>query len=196
MSQASAEPTRYSERVTEILDGLEALVLAEGFRKLTLNDIARRLSVSYATLYKIAPSKEELLLLITQRWYERVLDETLVRLAEDRDPLRRLRIWIDAGIDIAATPCPEFWDDARALKSVASYVDEVDRGWKKQIEEFIRQGIESGQFRSINTSVVAVVMDAVSEYSKDPEVQKSLGGVRAASEDFFDVILYGLQPKD
>jgi AcrR family transcriptional regulator len=50
--------TGLTRRQAELLDQLEALFLAEGFARFTLEDLAVRLHCSKSTLYALAGSKE------------------------------------------------------------------------------------------------------------------------------------------
>jgi AcrR family transcriptional regulator len=63
---------RLGERHEKIIADLEAIFLEEGFRKRTINDLSMRLKCSKRTLYEIAPSKQELALLVMERWLERI----------------------------------------------------------------------------------------------------------------------------
>ena len=57
-----------SKRGSELLDALEDMVLREGFASLGVSAIANRLSCSKRTLYDLAPSKRELVLLVLDRF--------------------------------------------------------------------------------------------------------------------------------
>ena len=52
--------SRTRTRRAELFDGLVALLLAEGFSALTLDELAARLRCSKRTLYALAGSKEQL----------------------------------------------------------------------------------------------------------------------------------------
>ena len=63
---------RDSPRREEILDELEAIFLAEGFRGLTVGTLAARLRCSRSTLYALAATKEELYLRVSDRILRRI----------------------------------------------------------------------------------------------------------------------------
>jgi AcrR family transcriptional regulator len=58
-----------TRRQTELLDQLEALFLAEGFARFTLDDLAARLHCSKTTLYALAGSKEQLALRVVRHFF-------------------------------------------------------------------------------------------------------------------------------
>lgn len=48
-----------TRRQEQVLDGLEEIFREEGFRRLTIGELATRLRCSRSTLYAMAPTKEE-----------------------------------------------------------------------------------------------------------------------------------------
>ena len=56
------------DRRDELLDGVMAIIAERGFSQVTIAEMARELQCSAATLYKIAPSKDSLVLLAIARW--------------------------------------------------------------------------------------------------------------------------------
>ena len=50
-------------RREELLDGVMAIIAARGFSDVRMTDIARELHCSLASLYKIAPNKDSLVVL-------------------------------------------------------------------------------------------------------------------------------------
>ncbi|MFG6589287.1 TetR/AcrR family transcriptional regulator [Sulfitobacter sp. MOLA879] len=60
---------------SELLDGIEALFLAHGFRALTMAQIAQKLSCSYRRIYQLADNKSALFSLIVSRFLAKILHE-------------------------------------------------------------------------------------------------------------------------
>ena len=55
---------RWTPRQVALLDDLERLFTAEGFRHLTIGDMAARTKSSRRTLYSVSASKEEIILVV------------------------------------------------------------------------------------------------------------------------------------
>jgi AcrR family transcriptional regulator len=53
-----------TRRREELLDQVQSLILVEGFAQLRVGALAAHLSCSRSTLYKLAPSKDELIALV------------------------------------------------------------------------------------------------------------------------------------
>ena len=58
-----------------LLDGVMRIIAVRGFSDVRITDIARELRCSLASLYKIAPNKDSLIVLAIGRWGQRTLDE-------------------------------------------------------------------------------------------------------------------------
>src|SRR5262245_38694751 len=87
----------FSARQEEILSGLEEIILREGFRDLTVASLAERLRCSRRTLYELAESKNELVLLVLDRLLQRMGRRAHQRLRELSDPSERVQFFVGAG---------------------------------------------------------------------------------------------------
>jgi AcrR family transcriptional regulator len=85
------EPSSYYlERREAILDRAATLFRENGFAGTTIEDVARDLDMSKATVYYYVPSKSVLLAMIADRAMSRAL-ERMDKIAEIRDPRERLK---------------------------------------------------------------------------------------------------------
>ncbi len=72
------------------LDAAREAILAVGWSRTTLTDIARRAGVSRMTLYRRWPDTQTMLADLMTREWGRVVDEAVGSLDPDADPLRRI----------------------------------------------------------------------------------------------------------
>jgi AcrR family transcriptional regulator len=74
-----------------ILDGVDVLLARYGFKKMTMEDLARQVGIGKGTIYLHFPSKEELTLSHIDRIAERLLErlDTIARSADAPDQLIR-----------------------------------------------------------------------------------------------------------
>ena len=63
---------RLGRRHREVLDELEALFLRDGFSGFSVRELAASVGCSRRTLYEVAPSKDELVLIVLDRFLHRV----------------------------------------------------------------------------------------------------------------------------
>ena len=81
---ASGSARRGAARREELLDGLIAVMLAEGFAGLSLDDLAARLQCSKSTLYAVAASKEQLIAAAVREFFRRATERVEARAAAER----------------------------------------------------------------------------------------------------------------
>src|SRR5690606_1581545 len=82
-------------RQRELLDELGVLV-DNGFADLTMAGLAARLSCSLRTLYELAPSRDELVLLVVDRNLWRIGRQAAAVIEPDMAPLDALRAYLAA----------------------------------------------------------------------------------------------------
>jgi AcrR family transcriptional regulator len=74
-----------------ILDAVERLLARYGYRKMTMDDLAREAGIGKGTTYLYFPSKEEVALSSIDRVVERVLEQLRADAHADASPVERLR---------------------------------------------------------------------------------------------------------
>jgi len=99
---------RLTERQRELLDELEQL-FEGGFADLTMAELAARLNCSMRTLYALAPSRDELVLIVVDRNLWRVGRAAQNAIEPDMAPLDALRAYLEA-----ATVAVSRWTEAFA----------------------------------------------------------------------------------
>jgi AcrR family transcriptional regulator len=168
-------------RHLEILDGLETIVLTEGFRDLTVGTIAQRLQCSRRTLYEIADSKEELVLVVIDRVLRR-----LARVAHDAarredDLLDRLRAFLTKGLTELHRATLAFSEDLAAFPDAAELLATHFRYAHGIVEEMLMEGINSGEFAPIHPRIAAETFDAAMRRLLEPRVLRDSGVSFAAA---------------
>ncbi|MFF9363832.1 TetR/AcrR family transcriptional regulator [Streptomyces griseoluteus] len=189
---ATAAPRQYSARQEEVLDGLESLVLANGFRSLRLTAVGKRLNTSFATLYQLAPTRDELIALVVGRWYVRACASGLRRLSREREPVGRLRAWTQFGVAGVARTSRQFWQDAQAHEAIRNIVHRYSHYYTEVLREIVDDGIKGGAFRPVNTVLLATMWEASTTRLAAPEEIPGAQSLRQLSEDWVDLVLHGL----
>jgi len=96
MSAAANEDfSRYDQKLEHILRHSARIFAEKSYHSTSMRDISRATGVSLAGLYHYCKSKEELLFLIQDNCFGRVLERLELRLATETDPIHRLRIFIE-----------------------------------------------------------------------------------------------------
>lgn len=87
--------SRYDQKLEHILRTSARIFAEKSYHSTSMRDIARATEVSLAGLYHYCKSKEELLFLIQDHCFGRVLERLEERIKDVPTPLEKLRIFID-----------------------------------------------------------------------------------------------------
>ncbi|MGI9605365.1 MAG: TetR/AcrR family transcriptional regulator [Acidimicrobiales bacterium] len=168
----SAE-VRLGPRHRELLDQLEALFRDRGFASFTIADLARTVGCSRRTLYELAPSKDQLVLVVLDRFLHRMGRTALGAVQPDSPLIDQLRQYIEGGIDFQMY-APLF-DDLADEAPLRRLVDRHYRYVMSVLERMIALGVERGEFNPVTASVVAATITGASLYLMQPEISDDTG---------------------
>ena len=99
--------TKHDQKLEFILRNAARIFAEKNYHSTTMRDISRATNVSLAGLYHYCKSKEELLFLIQDNCFGRVLERLEARLLESSDPLSKLRIFIENHLSFFAANMAE-----------------------------------------------------------------------------------------
>ncbi len=99
--------TKHDQKLEFILRNAARIFAEKNYHSTTMRDISRATNVSLAGLYHYCKSKEELLFLIQDNCFGRVLERLEERLREVDDPLSKLRIFIENHLSFFAANMAE-----------------------------------------------------------------------------------------
>lgn len=104
---SKSEISRHDQKLEFILRNAARIFAEKNYHSTTMRDISRATNVSLAGIYHYCKSKEELLFLIQDNCFGRVLERLEERLREVDDPLVRLRIFIENHLSFFAANMAE-----------------------------------------------------------------------------------------
>ena len=154
-----------STRQNELLAQVAEIFLSEGFTSVTVDDLARRLECSKATLYSLAGTKDQLVQTITRHFFISAAEQIEAAVAAEPDPRQRIRTYL-AGVGAAMrNQSPAFYADMVSYAPTARIYRKNSDVAARRVREMIDYGVRAGVFRDINgnfaAQVVAVAIDAV-----------------------------------
>jgi len=178
-------------RHRSVLDGLELLLRDGELGSLTIGELAARLACSRRTLYELAPSKDQLLLLTLDRLMHRIGRTALTAIDADAPAAVQLRQFATASIGYAFRS--EAYDELVDVPGVRRALDRHYRFAATILERIVSSGIGNGEFRSIDSSVAANVILASALHLALPDVIDDLGlSLEEAVTEMLDLVLAGL----
>jgi len=184
---------RLTERQRELLDELERL-FEDGFADLTMAELASRLNCSMRTLYALAPSRDELVLVVVDRNLWRVGRTAQNAIKPDMAPLDALRAYLEA-----ATVAVSHWTEAFARDLAAlPAARRLEEGHNDYLFAMSRQlldrAVEDGDIEPVDTAAAARVMAGLGRLFTRPEVIPTLrSSPKDAADGVLDLLLRGLQ---
>ena len=99
--------SRYDQKLEFILRSAARIFAEKSYHSTSMRDISRATNVSLAGLYHYCKSKEELLFLIQDNCFGRVLERLEQRLQDVEDPVARLGIFIENHLSFFAANMAE-----------------------------------------------------------------------------------------
>lgn len=165
----SPRPDVSEERKNQILDAAVTVFTRLGFHKARMDDIVEESGLSKGALYWYFKSKDDIILAIMNRIFERELADLRILQQTEGSPSDRLMEFTENAIaDL------EYWlrmlpiaYEFLGLVFRQSFVQQAFkrylRGYLKLLEPIIQQGIDQGEFRAIDAKDVAIAAGAIFE---------------------------------
>lgn len=179
-------------RQREILDQLSAL-FDDGFADLTMAGLAAELSCSLRTLYELAPSRDELVLVVVDRNLRRIGRTAVDALEGEMAPLDALRAYLQAATVAVARTTPAFARDLAAVPAAQRLNDAHSDYLVAVARCLLDLAVERGDIADLDTGALARVMAGVGRDFARPEVISTLrSSPKDAADAVVDVLLRGL----
>ena len=135
----STDFTRYDQKLEFILRTSARIFAEKGYHSTTMRDISRATKVSLAGLYYYCKSKDELLFLIQDNCFGRVLERLEERLQETDEPIARLRLVIENHLSFFAANMAEMKVLSHEADSLAGEMYAHVAGKKQQYTKLVRR---------------------------------------------------------
>jgi AcrR family transcriptional regulator len=149
---------RRTARQVDLLDRLVALMTAEGFGHLTLDDIAERLRCSKTTLYALAPTKQQLVVEVVKQYFRAAVPTVEARVAAAPDPAQRVVAYLDAVGEYLRPLSRTFVEDLSAFGPAAAVYRANTAAAAERIRTLIAEGVEAGAFRPVHAAFVGEIV--------------------------------------
>jgi len=151
------------------LDSLEEIFLGEGVRRVSVGELARRLRCSRRTLYSLAKTKEELYLLVVDRFLTRIRRLGDQSASARHDPAARIEAYLEPGIQQLARSTNLFFADIAALPPAKRMLEDHQRQRIEGLRRIITEGVRRRMFRGIHPHLVADVLSLAYRRVSQPE---------------------------
>jgi AcrR family transcriptional regulator len=156
-------------RQEEILDQLEGIVVRSGFRHLTLLDLTSELRCSRTILYALAPTKEELALLVIDRFLGRLGSEMGRAVARAKGPRDQMAAALDTLASLIGPVSRRFFEDIELYGPARALHLRHTNAAAARLRAIISAGTEQGAFNAVDAlfaaEVISLVLSGISDGS-------------------------------
>jgi AcrR family transcriptional regulator len=164
------------DRRDELLDGVMRIIAARGFSQVQISEIAGELHCSVATLYRIAPSKDSLIVLAIARWGDLNLEDLEARAQKCKTASERARTYFRAGAQKLHPMSLAFFTDVERFEStrLAWRTQVVDR-YIDRFVELVQCAEDAGEIRPVNIRFLAELLRYIGLATRDERVLSTSG---------------------
>ena len=185
---------RLGPRHREVLDELESLFLRDGFSGYSVRELAAHVGCSRRTLYELAPSKDELVLIVFDRFLHRVGRAALESIEPGTPFPDQIRSYFRGGLElqrISQVFGEDLADDPAARRLFDRHYGYV----MAVVEELVERGIAAGEFRAVTPRIVAGMLAGGAQLFNQPDVLADSGiELTAATDELLDLVARALRP--
>ena len=184
-----------TDRQRELLDQLGTM-FDEGFADLTMAEIAARLNCSLRTLYALAPSRDELVMIVVDRNLWRIGRTAQHAIDPGMAPLDALRAYLEAAHVAVGNTTEAFARDMAAVPAAQRLHDAHQDYLMTVARRLLDAAVDGGDIDAVDTAAVARVLARVGGEFAKPDVLPTLQSTpKAAADALVDVVLAGLRAR-
>jgi AcrR family transcriptional regulator len=183
-----------TSRQRELLDDLQRLSFSGGFAQLTMATLAAQLRCSLRTLYALAPSRDELVLIAVDRNLWRVGYSARTAIEPHMSALEALRAYLRAATVAVSERSAAFARDLAAVPA-AHTLAEGHRQYLYDVTKAILDfAVRRGEIEPVNTAAVARVLAGLGGLFSQPDVIPTLvGSPKESADEVLEIILRSLE---
>jgi AcrR family transcriptional regulator len=183
------------EEKEKILEAVQEKFFKEGFYKTTMNDIAVELRMSKKTIYKVFPSKDDLVNAIARRFTQQMKGKILPILESDKNAVEKLTGLITLLSNTAGKIGDKMFGELKnhfpaVWQKVDSFRTEMMYG---NITKVIDQGKKEGLFIDFPTPIVMNVLISSIRATVNPEfIINNNFSMIVATQTTFKIVIGGI----
>ena len=186
----------YTKRHNEIIDALEVL-LESGVPNLTMSEIAKKLKISLRTLYEIAPSRDELILMTMDNILKKLGKFAMDSVSEIDSPIEKLEEYLMIVNQAVGPKFDRFLKDMEKINGSKMTADYHENFIKNFIKELLEQAIKKKEIKAIDVKAFAILLGGIGrEFFKEENKRSIHLSPEESANSITNIILNGIKLKN
>ncbi|MAH79414.1 MAG: TetR family transcriptional regulator [Gammaproteobacteria bacterium] len=186
----------YTKRHNEIIDALEVL-LESGVPNLTMSEIAKKLKISLRTLYEIAPSRDELILMTMDNILKKLGKFAMDSVSEIHSPVEKLEEYLMIVNQAVGPKFDRFLKDMEKINGSKMTADYHENFIKNFIKELLEQAIKKKEIKAIDVKAFAILLGGIGrEFFKEENKRSINFSPEESANSITSIILNGIKLKN
>ena len=183
----------YTKRQIEIMDALEAM-LQKGVPDLTMSEFAKKLKISLRTLYEIAPSKDELILMIMNNILVKLGKLAIDSVANINSPIKKLEKYLCIVNQAVGPKFDTFIKDIENISGSQKMADYHENFIKNYTKNLLKESILKKEIKSIDVSAFAILLGGIGrEFLKEKNKKTINMSPEESANSITKIILNGIK---
>ena len=186
----------YTKRHNEIIDALEVL-LESGVPNLTMSEIAKKLKISLRTLYEIAPSRDELILMTMDNILKKLGKFAMDSVSEINSPIEKLEEYLMIVNQAVGPKFDRFLKDMEKINGSKMTADYHENFIKNFIKELLEQAIKKKEIKAIDVKAFSILLGGIGrEFFKEENKRSIHLSPEESANSITSIILNGIKLKN
>ena len=186
----------YTKRHNEIIDALEVL-LESGVPNLTMSEIAKKLKISLRTLYEIAPSRDELILMTMDNILKKLGKFAMDSVSEIHSPVEKLEEYLMIVNQAVGPKFDRFLKDMEKINGSKMTADYHENFIKNFIKELLEQAIKKKEIKAIDVKAFSILLGGIGrEFFKEENKRSIHLSPEESANSITSIILNGIKLKN
>ena len=186
----------YTKRHNEIIDALEVL-LESGVPNLTMSEIAKKLKISLRTLYEIAPSRDELILMTMDNILKKLGKFAMDSVSEIDSPIEKLEEYLMIVNQAVGPKFDRFLKDMEKINGSKMTADYHENFIKNFIKELLEQAIKKKEIKAIDVKAFSILLGGIGrEFFKEENKRSIHLSPEESANSITSIILNGIKLKN
>ncbi len=183
----------YTKRQIEIMDALEAM-LQKGVPDLTMSEFAKKLKISLRTLYEIAPSKDELILMTMNNILVKLGKLAIDSVANIDSPIKKLEKYLCIVNQAVGPKFDTFIKDIENIKGSQKMADYHENFIKNYTKNLLKESILKKEIKSIDVRAFAILLGGIGrEFLKEKNKKTINMSPEESANSITKIILNGIK---